>query len=173
MWRDEAEVSQCSQAKSPRLVNSDEDEDIESDTQSTARPIDIGLVIKPGMSVKEVSTTVAALTRGEKYELLFKHVSPPPSTQSYGCKCKFNIEWLSKYQWLVYSPASDGVYCASCALLCSDHADKGFLVNVPFCNWVKLSDALSSHARHKYHTAPCKMQIYSEKPLIILTLGLM
>ena len=63
----EAEVGQCSQAKSPRLVDS---EDIESDTQSTARPFDIGLVTKPGMPVKEVSTAVEVLTRSEKYELL-------------------------------------------------------------------------------------------------------
>ena len=120
---------------------------------ATARPIEIGLIIKPGMSVKDVSTAVTVLSRGERYELLFKHVSPPtvlPSTQLYGCKCKFNTEWLSKYTWLVYSPAIDDVYSAPCALLYSDqnHTDNGFLVNVCFRNWVKLS----SHARHKYHT---------------------
>ena len=108
------------------------------------------------MAIKEVSTAVTALSRGEKYKLLFRHVSPPtflPSTKSYGCKHKFNTNWHKKYQWLVYSPAVDGVYCAPCALLCSEQnrVDKGYLVNVPFRNWVKLSDALATHAKHRYH----------------------
>ena len=30
-------------------------------------------------------------------------------------------------------------------------ADKGHLVNVPFRNWVKLSDALATRAKHRYH----------------------
>ena len=118
--------------------------------------LDIGLIIRSGMSAKEVSTAVTALSRGEKYRLLFKHISPPnvlPGTLSYGCKRKFNSDWLNKYPWLVYSPANDGVYCAPCALLCSEQnrTDKGFLVNVPFRNWVKLSDTLATHAKHKYH----------------------
>ena len=60
------------------------------DTISTcmgARPLDLGLIIKTGMSVKEVSTSVAALSRGEVYDLLTRHISPPtllPTTHSYG-----------------------------------------------------------------------------------------
>ena len=79
-----------------------------------------------------------------------------PATHSYGCKCKFNTDWLNKYPWLVYSRANDGVYCAPCALLCSEHnrINKGFLVNVPFRNWVKVGDALATHAKHKYHAHP-------------------
>ena len=104
-----------------------------------SHPLDIGLIIRTGMSVKEVSTTVAALSRGKKYELLFRHISPPavlPATHSYGCKRNFNTDWLNKYPWLMYSPANDGVYCAPCAPLCSEQnrIDRGFLVNVPFHN---------------------------------------
>ena len=29
--------------------------------------------------------------------------------------------------------------------------DKGILVNAPFRNWVKISDTLATHAKHKYH----------------------
>ena len=29
--------------------------------------------------------------------------------------------------------------------------DKGILVNKPFCNWVKLTETLSKHAKHAYH----------------------
>ena len=43
-----------------------------SDATPAARPIDIGLIIKPGMSVKDVSTAVTVLSRGEKYKLLLK-----------------------------------------------------------------------------------------------------
>ena len=91
-------------------------------TVSTAgHSLNIGLSIKPGMMVKEVSIAAAALSLGEKYKLLFRHILPPaflPTTPSYGCKCKFSTDWLKKYQWLVYSPADDGAYCAPCALLC-------------------------------------------------------
>ena len=125
-------------------------------TDFVGRPFDVGLTIKIGMSVKEVSTAVSALSGGEKYKLLFRHTSPPtvlPSTRSYGGNRKFNTDWLTKYSWLVYSPANDAVYCAPCALLCSEktRADKGLFVNVPFRNWVKLSESLAAHAKHTYH----------------------
>ena len=99
-------------------------------------PLDIGLIIRTGMSAKEATMTVAVLLRAEKYGLLFKPISPPnvmPGTHSYNCKRKFNMDWLNKYLWFVYS-LYDGVYCAPCTLLSSEQnrTDKGFLVNVPF-----------------------------------------
>ena len=82
---------------------------------------------------------------------MFRYLFFLPTTKSYGCKCKFNTDWLKKYQWLVYSPVVDGVCCAPCALYSEQtRADKGYLVNVPFRNWVKLSDILATHAKHKY-----------------------
>ena len=117
---------------------------------------DIGRVVKLGLQTKEVTAAVAALSTSEKYGLLFKHASPPavlPSTRSHGCNRKFNKSWLDRYPWLVYSTAVDGVFCAPCAILCPElvRADKGLLVNVPFRNWFKVSDALATHAIHKYH----------------------
>ena len=56
----------------------------------------------------------------------------------------------------MYNPACDSIFCGPCALLCSkqQRADKGSLVNVPFSNWVKISDTLATHAKHKYHISP-------------------
>lgn len=53
----------------------------------------------------------------------------------------------------MYTPACDAILCGSCVLLCSkeQRADKGLLVNVPFSNWVKISDTLAMHAKLKYH----------------------
>ena len=89
--------------------------------ERSGRP-DIGTVLKHGMSVEEVNLAVAALSRGQKYELLFRHISPPavlPATHSHGCNRRFNPKWLKKYSWLVYSPTCDGIFCGACALLCS------------------------------------------------------
>ena len=117
---------------------------------------DIGRVVKLGLSASEVSSAVEILSTGQKYGLLFKHTLPPavlPATRSYGCNRRFNKDWLAKYPWLVYSTAVDGVYCAPCAIMRTQlvRSDKGLLVNVPFRNWVKLSDALATHAKLKYH----------------------
>ena len=106
--------------------------------------------------MKDVSTAVAALTIGQKYALIPKHVPPPaamPTRCSYGCNHKFNTDWLKKFPWLAYSPSVDGVFCAPCSVLLSEEArsGKGTLVNSPFTNWVKISDVLTTHAGNKYH----------------------
>ena len=75
-----------------------------------------------------------------------------PRPTSYGCRRKFNTDWVTKYPWLVYSSTVDGVYCGPCALLCQSRADKSLFVNTPFSNWVKLSSALANHAKLKYHS---------------------
>ena len=64
------------------------------------RPLDLGRIIKDGMSMKDISTAVTALSTGEKYDLLFRHTPPPntlPAMLSYGCNRQFNKTWLSKY----------------------------------------------------------------------------
>jgi hypothetical protein len=44
--------------------------------------LDIGLIIKPGITINEISTVASALSRREMYELLFMHVSPPAFLRS-------------------------------------------------------------------------------------------
>ena len=45
------------------------------------------------------------------------------------------------------------MFCGTCALLLQKdkRRDKGLLVNKPFSNWVKLSDALNTHSKHSYY----------------------
>ena len=43
---------------------------------------DISHIVKLGMSVENISAAVAGLSRGKKYELLFRHVSPPNRSTS-------------------------------------------------------------------------------------------
>ena len=45
------------------------------------------------------------------------------------------------------------MFCGTCALLLQKdkRRDKALLVNKPFSNWVKLSDALNTHSKHSYH----------------------
>lgn len=85
---------------------------------------------------------------------MFHHIAPPavfPSTFSHGCQRKFRLE---KYSWLLYSPNLDGVFCGPCSILLPssmNRADKGFLVNRPFSNWIKISNTLANHASLQYH----------------------
>ena len=45
------------------------------------------------------------------------------------------------------------MFCDPCAVLLpdGDRKDKGMLVNRPFSNWVKISNALTKHSKHLYH----------------------
>ena len=68
--------------------------------------------------------------------------------------CRFNRTWLEKYPWLIYSPKLDEVFCGPCALLLPNsmsREDKGLLVNRPFSNWIKVSNALAKHSSLHYH----------------------
>ena len=117
---------------------------------------DIGALLLPSKSVDEITSTMHNLSNSEKYSLLFNHIEPPrvlPGTYAFGCSRKFNIEWLTTYAWLRYSPKLDAVFCGPCSVLLAadNRADKGLLVNRPFSQWVKLSDSLSRHAKLVYH----------------------
>ena len=117
---------------------------------------DIGLLIRAGMRVQDVSSAISRLDIGQKDALIFDHENPTdvlPSRYSHGCQRKFNTVWLDKYNWLRYSSEADGVFCGPCAVMLNDEQriGKGYLVNSPFSNWVKLSDALSAHSKLCYH----------------------
>jgi hypothetical protein len=118
---------------------------------------DIGCILAPSNSISEICQLLDGISNAKKCHLLFHHVQPPtslPTTFSHGCHRKFNIDWLRKYPWLRYSVKLDGVFCGPCALFLSESRrnDKGLLVNRPFSNWVKISEALQKHSKHFY---PC------------------
>ena len=56
------------------------------------------------------------VSKDEKCALLYDHIEPPTvlpttTTTMRGSSHKFNVSWLSKYPWLLYSPKLDGVFC--------------------------------------------------------------
>ena len=118
---------------------------------------DLGLVIKESMTDSEVSTSVAGVNAGQKYTLLTNHYRPGrnfmfPKTFSDGCCRSFQLRWLDKYPWLVYSKELDGGFCKFCSLFARNRSALGVLVNKPFRRWVKVTKIVDGHASHKYHT---------------------
>lgn len=119
---------------------------------------DIGLIIKEGMSVEEVSHAVLALSPSQKYQLLTKHFKPDqqflfPKIYSNGCNRSFQLSWLEKYPWLVYSKEVDGGFCKYCSLFVKDRSSLGTLVNRPFRKWVKVNKIVEGHKDTLYHKA--------------------
>ena len=105
---------------------------------------DIGTIFEPSKSVDDICRIVSGLSNDKKYSLLYHHRSPPnhlPCTYSYSSNRKFNLTWLERYPWLIYSPKLDAVFCGPCSLLLPNtkRRDKEFLVNRPFSSWGKLS----------------------------------
>ena len=47
-----------------------------------------------------------------------------------------------------YSPNLDGLFCGPCLLLLPSNKrrDRGLLVNTPYSNWSKISNAVSNHS---------------------------
>ena len=102
---------------------------------------DIGTIFELANSVDIICRTVSGLSNDKKYSLLYHHKSPPnhlPHTQHYGSNRKFNLTWLERYPWLIYSPNMDVVFCGPCSHLLpnSKQRDKGLIVNRPFSSWV-------------------------------------
>ena len=117
---------------------------------------DIGALLEPTKSIEAICQEVSNLSNGEKYSLLYNHVQLPgvlPTSLVHGRNRKFNASWIEKCPWLLYSPKLDGVFCGPCSLLLPSikRRDKCLLVNRPYSNWVKISNALSSHSLLHYH----------------------
>ena len=119
---------------------------------------DIGLIIKEGMSVEEVSHAVLALSLSQKYLLLTEHFKPDhqflfPKIYSNGCNRSFQLSWLEKYPWLVYSKEVDGGFCKYCSLFVKDRSSLDTLINRPFRKWVKINKIVEGHKYTLYHKA--------------------
>ena len=114
---------------------------------------DIGTLLEPTRSIDD---KCRAVSKDEKYSLLYKHIPPPttfPSTFLHGNNRKFSNSWLERYPWFLYSPKLNAVFGGPCSLLLpsSQQKDKGLLVNRPFSIWVKLNKILNNHSMVNYH----------------------
>ena len=131
--------------------------DTNSESSAKAMKInDIGLVIQEGMSVEEITSAVLALTPSQKYLLLTKHFKPDkgflfPKIYSNGCNRSFQLSWLEKYPWLVYSKEVDGGFCKYCTLFVKNRSSLGALVNWPFRKWIKVNKIVEGHKDALYH----------------------
>ena len=117
---------------------------------------DLGTIIKPGMSCDEISNHILALSQGQKYKLLIDHFIPSkkykfPKKFDHGCNRSFQLKWLDKYSWLVYSKELDGGFCKFCALFAKDRNRCGVLVNKPFQNWVKVNKVVGHKTKWPQH----------------------
>ena len=79
-------------------------------------------------------------------------------TRCYGKrKLRFQREWMTKWEWLVYSPVKCGAYCKYCVLFSSEYAGKGLhqkvgsLVSKPFDNWKDATERFREHSTSKFH----------------------
>ena len=117
---------------------------------------DLGDILKPSMSSDEICSRIKSLTSIQKYKLLTEHYTPGnsfsfPKVFNNGCYRSFQLKWLKKYPWLVYSKALNGGFCKHCALFVKDRTRYGVLVNKPFESWVKVHKVVDGHALNQYH----------------------
>ncbi|CAG9840785.1 unnamed protein product [Diabrotica balteata] len=68
---------------------------------------------------------------------------------------KFQMRWLSDWNWLVYSPAMDAAFCKFCALFSTVVGEKGSsagkLVKIPFRKWKDAREDFKKHSENSYH----------------------
>ena len=98
---------------------------------------------------------VLQLTNDEKLIALEEHFKPHklyqfPTRLEYDKQRSCKQAWLDEYNWLVYSPAEDGVYCKLCALF-SDSSKISRLVKLPLTVWTTATEKFKKHAASENH----------------------
>jgi len=106
------------------------------------------------------------LTDNQKYSLLTgshglssNYQFPGRQDGSRGFQRRFQITWLNKFSWLVYSKQANGGFCLSCMLFGkgNDGMDLGVLVSKPLINFRKALDELKDHDSRPTHRAAVTM----------------
>ena len=105
---------------------------------------DVGSIVKPTMSPRDIDTAIQLLSTGERYTLLKHHNKPSssyvfPTTYLGGCNRSFQGSVREEYPWMVYSILLDGAFCIAC-VFCTNRTNKGQFVNHPFRTWHKKSE---------------------------------
>jgi hypothetical protein len=73
-----------------------------------------------------------------------------PKTLEFGKHRSFQLSWLERFKWLVYSPSQDGAYCKACVLFgqqsCEKNAQKlDKLVKSPIKFWTTACQKFRDH----------------------------
>ena len=81
---------------------------------------------------------------------------PPRQEKKSGRDTKryFQLQWLEKYNWLVYSPSQNGGYCLPCALFSTDQST-GQLCKQAMVKFTKASETLRKHDQQECHKVCC------------------
>ncbi|XP_072401615.1 uncharacterized protein [Diabrotica undecimpunctata] len=68
---------------------------------------------------------------------------------------KFQMRWLTDWNWLVYSPTMDAAFCKFCALFSTVVGEQGLsagkLVKIPFRKWKDAREDFKKHSENLYH----------------------
>lgn len=117
--------------------------------------VDIGEIYCTCPTSESFCERIQTLTSAQKYHLLKHHKRPKegysfPTIFIGGCNRSFRPKWLSEHPWMVYSEATDGVFCIACALFSADPS-KGKFVTQPFCTWNKKGKKADAHEHCSYH----------------------
>lgn len=123
--------------------------DSNTDLNELNEILDIGLYINTRISDNKL-----------KYDLLKKPWQPPTSYNFPVIskrKLKFQLSWITRFSWLVYSKKLEGAFCKMCVLFANEtfgkgsSAKAGLLVNKPFIKWKNAIEYFKTHSNADYH----------------------
>jgi hypothetical protein len=95
-----------------------------------------------------------------KYDLLKKPWQPPTSYKFPVIstrKLKFQLSWITRFSWLIYSSKLEGAFCKICVLFSNETSGKGSsvkvgaFVNKPFIKWKNALECFITHSNADYH----------------------
>lgn len=106
--------------------------------------LDIGLFLSASNNINDA----------KKYELLKNPWTPPKNYQfpiEQQRRLKFQLDWLNRFPWLVYSEKVQGALCKCCVLFANNSVGKGALIIKPFTKWKDAIERFNRHSNSEYH----------------------
>jgi len=112
--------------------------------------LDIGLFLLASNNINDA----------KKYELLKNPWTPPKNYQfpiEQQRRLKFQLDWLNRFPWLVYSEKVQGALCKCCVLFANNsvgkgvHQKLGVLIIKPFTKWKDAIERFNRHSSSEYH----------------------
>jgi hypothetical protein len=125
--------------------------------------LDIGLFLSTSNNINDA----------KKYDLL-KNPWTPPKNYQFTIKeqrrLKFQIDWLNRFLWLVYSRKLQGALCKYYVIFANNTVGKGThqklsaLIIKPFTKWKDAIERFNHHSTSEYH----KLSIIRSEEFIIV-----